>query len=237
MNIIRWDTKEILFEKECDSVKELMVEAFEKGISFYRADLKGADLTDITLVNSNFIEADFTGAILYNSNLQDSNFSNAKLVNVDFRYANLSEVDFNSSILRDSFLMVANLKGAKFTRADLTNCDLSYTNLKYASLSKAILKNANLTNAFLEDTWLTDTDITNIKISNVIGNMREIKSMRVDRFKIAWTRTDLSIDSEQYPIDKWEELSGADFLKDRHGIESWWDKWKEIILKTVELSN
>ena len=49
MKLLRWDTKEVIFELECDSWEQLLKSALKEKISFYRADFKNFFLLYILL--------------------------------------------------------------------------------------------------------------------------------------------------------------------------------------------
>ena len=58
MKIERWDTKEVIFELECSSWADLMKAALKEKISFYGANLRGADLSYTDLHGANLRGAD-----------------------------------------------------------------------------------------------------------------------------------------------------------------------------------
>ena len=52
MKLLRWDTREVIFELECDSISDLVRGALKVKISMYRANLSGADLRGADLCDA-----------------------------------------------------------------------------------------------------------------------------------------------------------------------------------------
>ena len=84
------------------------------GAVFYRADLDGVALFQLSLNNAQFVKAKLIRADLSGSALFESD-----LINADLSGANLS-----ASLLIDASLINADLTGADLTGADLTGADL-----------------------------------------------------------------------------------------------------------------
>ena len=89
MKLVRWDTKEIIFEAECDSWKELVEGALKEGVSLINADLTEADLRGTNL----------RGADLKNADLKNADLKNADLINAYLRGANLRGADLKNADL------------------------------------------------------------------------------------------------------------------------------------------
>ena len=68
----------LLFEYECESLKEAVCEANLRG-----ANLSGADLYGANLSEANLSEANLSNADLINADLSEANLSNADLINAD----------------------------------------------------------------------------------------------------------------------------------------------------------
>ena len=113
---IRIDIKSIFgdvlfsFEKENNTIKDTLVEAYLKGAYLKGANLKGANLKYANLRNANLRNANLEYAILRNANLEYANLEDAILRNDNLEYANLE---------------YANLKGAYLKGADLEGADYS----------------------------------------------------------------------------------------------------------------
>jgi beta-lactamase regulating signal transducer with metallopeptidase domain len=85
------------------------------GCDFSRHDLRGLDLSGLSLLGDDFSHANLEGANLAHTSLKGVSFSRAELTHANFRSANLTGIDFAG----------ANLTGADFTDATLTGADLS----------------------------------------------------------------------------------------------------------------
>jgi len=57
MQLKRWDTGEVIFDMKCSTFRELVEGATKEGISFYHADMSGADMR-----GANMSDADMRGA-------------------------------------------------------------------------------------------------------------------------------------------------------------------------------
>jgi len=98
------------------------------------ADLRGMDLSGITLSQINLTYAD----------LRSVDFIGADLQKVNFTHANLQGADFTGANLQGSIFSYANLENTCFWEADLRRTDFDYS-----SLSEAIFRKANLKGAWL----------------------------------------------------------------------------------------
>ena len=113
---IRIDIKSIFgnvlfsLEKENNTIKDTLVEAYLEGANLRGADLEGADLR---------------GANLRVAYLRDANLRVAYLRDADLRDANLECADLAGANLRDANLRCADLAGANLRDADLAGADYS----------------------------------------------------------------------------------------------------------------
>ena len=121
------------FEKDDNTIKDTLVEAYLILPNLRGADLRGADLRG----------ADLRGADLRGANLKG----------VDLSDADLSDADFVGSNLRYADLRGADLRGADLSEAELRGADLKEANLREANLRGADLKDANLRGADLKDIY------------------------------------------------------------------------------------
>lgn len=108
---IRIDIKSIFgnvlfsLEKENNTIKDTLAEAYLRG-----ANLKDAYLKDADLEGANLEYADLGGANLRNANLKDANLEYANLEYADLRGANL-----RGAYLRGAYLKDADLRGANYS--------------------------------------------------------------------------------------------------------------------------
>lgn len=98
-----------------------------------KADLEGANLRGLDLINVDLSYADLT-----NANLSGANLSYANLGRAHFKNANLEGVNLGCSKLIKADLRCANLNKAKLNRTNLRGA-----NLKEANLSNTELYGAN----------------------------------------------------------------------------------------------
>ncbi|KAF3891276.1 pentapeptide repeat-containing protein [Tolypothrix bouteillei VB521301] len=105
--------------------------------------LRGADLTDVDLGESNFEGADLSNAILRETKYFQSAFNGA----------NLSGADLTGAELVDSGFIGVNLCGANFTNARIDDITFACNNL-----NKAIFNGARLKNVLFDEAKLVRTD-------------------------------------------------------------------------------
>ena len=106
------------------------------------ANLTGADLSGLSL-----IQVDFTGAVLRNANLQHADLTQATLDDADLSGANLTDAKMGQVSAKDAKMVGANLSGVDLTQADLTGADLSKTNLSGTQFTQATLDHTTFTGA------------------------------------------------------------------------------------------
>ena len=71
---------------------------------------------------------------------------------------------------------------------------------------------------------------------DAIGNGREIKSMQLGTYNIIFTSKVLQIGCENFEISEWRGFSDNRIIDMDTGALEWWNKWKDFIFKTIELS-
>ncbi len=88
---------------------------------------------------------------------------------------------------------------------------------------------ANLRRANLSSANLSSADLRKILINNTVGNSREIKSMHLEgEFSITYSAEFIAFGCTQMNLKDWLEMKGhsSDF----------WDKYREILIKLIEIS-
>ena len=65
MKLLRWDNDEVIFEYDCETIKELVEKAVKQKVSLFRANLREADLREANLYGANLYEANLYGADLF----------------------------------------------------------------------------------------------------------------------------------------------------------------------------
>ena len=148
----------------------------------------------------------------------------ANLRGADLRGANLCDAN-----LRGADLYGANLRGADLCDADLCCADLCDADLCYANLSGTDLRGANLNGANLRGASLLCT-----------GNMREIKTLQIERWAIGYTHDTLQIGCQRHTIDKWRKWDTPAGLmwvnRMDSGSKEWANKLLPLVLQLIEVS-
>lgn len=105
------------------------------------------------------------------------------------------------------------------------------TEKEIANLFDANLRNADLRNADLRDANLRCADLR-----YAIGNLKQVKSLQLETWHITYTINTIAIGCQQHSIAEWRVFTDDDIKKMDSKAVEWWGKWKEIILKIVEMS-
>ncbi|MFD2683569.1 pentapeptide repeat-containing protein [Streptomyces phyllanthi] len=108
---------------------------------FRCADLRGADLAGLSLIQDDFTGADLTGAKLRGANLTQADLVGARLAKADLTDTELTQVSASQ----------ADLTGANLTGADLTQADLTGARLNGAALSGAQFSQTELDGTAFDD--------------------------------------------------------------------------------------
>lgn len=138
------------------------------------AYLKGANLANASLRESDLWGADAEGASLGGANLHGCNMAGANLEGADLERANLIEADLRGANLREADMERATISKADLRGATLLGADLQYTILAAADLERAHIgdKNepglrANLREANLQGANLRRADLTGANLQGV----------------------------------------------------------------------
>ncbi len=120
------------------------------------AEITGANLRRIILINTTLRGISFTGAnlaeaYLSESNLSGTDFTGANLIGANLRGANvagafLSKANLAETYLAEAKLSLVNLAGADVSEANLDGANLDGANLDGANLRGADLERATVTN-------------------------------------------------------------------------------------------
>ena len=161
-----------------------------------------------------------------------SNPETGKCANL--RGANLRGANLRGADLRGADLRGANLRGANLFGADLSDTNLSDTNLSGADLRGADLFGANLSGA--------DLFGANLSGANLLcsGDMIFVKTLQIEKWKIAYTSNVIQIGCQIHTIEKWakwETEVGKKWISkmDKEALD-WAEIHLNIVLKLIELS-
>ena len=135
------------------------------------------------------------------------------------KYVSLREA-VDDAVLEGVSLLGANLEGANLRWANLEGANLQRANLEGANLEETNLRWANLEGAFL---W------------SARGNNRQVKSLHVGEYDVAYTKDFLQIGCKGFPIEKWKTFNEEDISKmDRKALTEW-NNYFKFILQIIEL--
>ena len=123
----------------------------------------------------------------------------------------------------------ADLEGAKLRGANLRGA-----NLLGANLLGANLRGANMHDAYLHGADLDSANLHGAALRGAFGNMRELRSLQLDRWAVCYSATDMAIGCQQHPIADWWAFSDAQIAAmDPDALERW-RVWKPILRQIVE---
>jgi len=128
MQLKRWDTGELIFEMECGTFRELVEVSIKAGVSFYRADMSGADMSG----------ADMRCAYMSGANMSDADMSGANMSDADMSGANMSDADMSGADMRCADMRYADMSGANMSGANMSGANMSGANMSGANMSGGI---------------------------------------------------------------------------------------------------
>ena len=171
------------------------------------------------------------------ANLEEANLEGANLWGANLEEANLEEANLRGANLEEANLRRANLEGAKLLRANLEGANLEGANLRGANLWGANLEGANLWGANLEEANLEGANLEGAYFT-CFGNMKEIRTMQVDTWKISYTADTLQVGCQRHPIDKWRKwdtVAGRKWIEqmDSKALE-WADRNLGLVLQIID---
>lgn len=152
---------------------------------FSRMILFGVNLSGVDLSGRNWEGVEVSSSNLSRAVLTGLNFRNGFSDKVDFMLADLRQADFTKAEVYRGNFIGANLQEAKLSRSLLTQAnltearlekaDLSQADLTQADLSDASLAQANLTKATLDEALLTGADLQNADLSGASLSGSDLK--------------------------------------------------------------
>jgi uncharacterized protein YjbI with pentapeptide repeats len=118
------------------------------------ANLSGADLSDLSLV-----QIDFTGANMRSANLQDADLTQATLSHANLSGANLSRATMIQVTAQDASFIEADLSYAKMGQVQAPGAHFHGADLSHADLGQADLVGADLSGATLTGTSFVEAEL------------------------------------------------------------------------------
>jgi len=143
--------------------------------------------------------------------------------------ANLWGADLEGTNLRGTNLEGTNLEGANLQGANLQGANLRGANLRGANLWGANLWGANL--------WGANLWGANLRC---FGNMKEIRTLQIGAWEIAYTSDTLQIGCQSHAIDKWRKWNteaGRKWVEqmDSKALE-WVDRNLGLVLQIIDVN-
>lgn len=111
---------------------------------------------------------------------------------------------------------------------------LEGANLRGANLEGANLEGANLEGANLENANLEHTNLQYEDIRWVVGNGKEIKNVKGQRWPIVYTKNVLVIGCQQHLIENWWKFSDEEISEMHDNALIWWKKWKPKLQEIIK---
>ncbi|WP_348518069.1 pentapeptide repeat-containing protein [Campylobacter sp. CCS1377] len=208
----------VIYENEnIQSLEKLLIECAEKRISLQNAD---------------FRKQRFNAIIFENLDLKGADFSNSSFECCDFINCNLYEADFSNCILKFDIFKNNLCTKTIFDNIKLEMIDpLEFHNTFYqCSFKKADFNDCDFRYCSFEE-----CDLNEVIICNVLGDMKQICSLQVDSFKIAFTKDIIAIGCKNESLDWWKKASD-DLIKDeRNNYSQTWNAYKDILFKIIDI--
>lgn len=129
----------------------------------YRANLEGANLTEIDLEGATLREAMLQGAYMRGVNLTGASLNRANLISAVLRDANLTNADLSETDLERADLRDSNLENTQLDSANLAGADLRGASLRYTSFVSANLERAGFSRATIIGADFTRANLTGAK--------------------------------------------------------------------------
>ena len=131
--------------------------------------------------------------------------------------------------------------GADMSCADMSCANMAHANMAGADMAGANMACANMAHANMAHADMAHADMAGADMAGTIGNMREIKSARFDKWPLTWTTAPdgvvtLQIGCQRHALDLWEKSDPRWIAAlDSHATE-WWSKYCDVVLSLVKAS-
>jgi len=135
--------------------------------SLERAQLDGADLSQVIFDRCSLVEADLRGALADHTQFKQLTGSSLKAARLQAPHSTWIEARLNGAMFRRANLENADLTDARLAFADLRSANLSGANLSGARLTRAQVAEANLSNASLTGTKIIGVDFRGTRLDDI----------------------------------------------------------------------
>ena len=68
------------------------------------------------------------------------------------------------------------------------------------------------------------------------GNLKEIKTIKIETYDISYTQDVLQIGCKRYSINTWKSFEDEEVARFDENALEFWKKWKVFIFTAIELS-
>ncbi len=138
---------------------------------FCRADLRGANLTDLEAEGADFRGANLLCTTAKRAKFAQANVAEAVLIEADLskgdlQGADIHDTDLSGANLEDACLKGLELKLARLERARFGGADLSSCNLEEVRLTAPDFHDADLRNALLTGSWMPRANFLGANLCN-----------------------------------------------------------------------
>ncbi len=181
------------------------------GIDLSKADLSEADLSGANLSKANLSKANLSKANLRGASLSGVQISGAILSGIDLNKIDLGAIFVRGANLREISLSNANLSGYDLSGIDLSRANLSGANLSGAHLNVSKLSCADLSGANLSGANLSRADLSGADLSE--ADLRGADLSEADLRGGDYDAFDLFFSSPGFTRLKEANLNGANLEK------------------------
>ena len=114
------------------------------------------------------------------------------------------------------------------------SADLIGVNLRHTNLIGADLRNANLREADLRYADLEYANLIGADLSYCVGNNKEIKSLQLGTYDVAFTKNILCVGCQSHTLKEWKAFTDEEIAKIDDNALEWWKKWKDTLITIIE---
>lgn len=136
-------------------------------INLSQADLRKANLSNLSSCRSTFDYANLQGANLNQVWFNNSNFDNANLGRASLRFVNFNEAKLIEANFYSSKLSSVEFCSANLRKANLDEANIIGTDFREANCNKASFNNTKISDSFVYGASFWETNLNEVKLENV----------------------------------------------------------------------